>query len=88
MSKASTGYDDSGPAFPCSTELAGSAFGQGLTKREWFAGMAMLNLVELVAHPGSDLGNAPSMLLKYTPQVTAEAAYAIADAMIAEGEKQ
>lgn len=69
------------PAFPSSNEVkigAYSTFGHvGLTKREWFAGMAMQTLVMLHDCAGG---------VSYTQIM--QSAYRYADAMIQEGEKE
>jgi hypothetical protein len=41
--------DDSGPAFPYSLQAGKMA--TGLTKREWFAGMALTGLIQQVNMP-------------------------------------
>lgn len=58
--------DDGGPAFPTTTD-GGWAFG-GMTRRQWYAGMALANVY--TAHEGD-------------PDKIAGWAFQVADAMIA-----
>lgn len=48
----------------------------GLTKREWFAGMAMMGFVQLLED-----------CKEYKPADLAKAAFELSDAMLAEGDK-
>ena len=63
-----------GPAFPTDYEKFCDGFG-GMTLRDYFAGHAMQSVL-LLSRPGID-----------DPAFTARAAYAYADAMIAERSK-
>jgi len=66
--------DTSGPAFPLSVDRElGSE--KGLTKREWFAGLALLGIMAMNKNPS----------LKMSEIVSDS--YKMADAMIAEGDK-
>jgi hypothetical protein len=67
--------DDGGPAFPFEERDANGQFRQfsGMTLRDWFAGQA-LNGCQRPSADGSEYSNAKDI---------AEAAYSIADAMIA-----
>lgn len=73
---------DGGPAFPNTLKITDADFAdlRGLTKREWYAGLAMQGLY----------ASCTTVNLKFdndTLARDAKAAFAIADAMIAEGEK-
>lgn len=67
--------DDS--AFPLIVDTNQSVFGEGLTKREWFAGLAMQTVISYKTgrYLARDLKNVTSL------------AVSIADALIAELEK-
>ena len=67
--------DKSGPAFPEWETWRGFAKERGLTKRQWFAGMA---LAAMTAAPDYSKGPCNSAM--------AERAYAIADEMLKVGE--
>lgn len=71
--------DTTGPAFPCDRLiLDGQAYsGAGLTRREWFAGLAMQGQINNPLRLGDDEAH----------RLIAERSYRIADAMIAEGKK-
>lgn len=71
---------DGGPAFP-ESHPACPFPASGLTKREWFAGMAMLGLI--VRGPDARINDESVDIFK----LTAGAAYSQADAMLAEAEK-
>ena len=72
--------DTSGPAFPQQISLEDGnghhllGFKGGLTKREWFAGQALSSEAMFRAY-------------NQTPELMAKYAFAIAVAMLAEGEK-
>lgn len=76
-----SGMKDGGPAFPVTTidlttrEIRSSG---GLTKREWFAGMAMIGILS---------GGKPPKINNMEMSVD-DAAYLIADRMIARAEKK
>lgn len=69
-----TTKDTSGPAYPHEDSMS-AAFRPGLTKREYFAGLAMQGMLACPVQPQSG------------PDMFARDAFAIADAMIAEGSK-
>jgi hypothetical protein len=60
---------DGGPAFPGVT-------GSGISKREWFAGMALQGILQLLGSVAVDFGG---------PERTAKMSYDVADAMIRAG---
>ena len=63
---------DGGPAFPGGGLPPHPHHPNGLTKREWFAGQALIGLLSTVHASKKD-----------TAEVYADASYALADAMIA-----
>lgn len=69
--------DTTGPAFPCDriSINGGVVCAPGLTRREWFAGLAM-----------QGMHSNPNQSLVKKERI-AEAAFAMADAMIEEGKK-
>lgn len=75
------------PAFPTDRIADGACHANGLTKREWFAGLAMQSLLPSLKEIGMmALVNAADA--KKIPGVVTEAAYDLADAMLAEGERR
>lgn len=84
--------NDGGPAFPVDGEyrvngvLAGTC---GMTLRDYFAAKAMAALIENRAWVQSLWSQRPDGSFgDFATQTTAESAYAFADAMLAEREKQ
>ncbi|MEC5289433.1 MULTISPECIES: hypothetical protein [unclassified Aurantimonas] len=69
--------NDGGPAFPEAVAISPTGYlyqgKDGMTLRDWFAGQALA-----AQGPGAEYGD------KITPEAYAKAAYAIADAMLAE----
>jgi hypothetical protein len=73
--------DDGGPAFPESykgNDMPHEGVGNGLTKREWYAGMALMGLLA---------GDPPITHEDDVATRIATAVFATADAMIAESKK-
>lgn len=74
-----TKHDDGGTAFPIT---AGNAvYGRGMTLRDWFAGQALVGIINACAMDARVRGETSEMLF-------ARKAYSVADAMIAAREKQ
>lgn len=75
-----------GPAFPVPYGEVTGGWAGGLTKREWFAGMALMGLL---ANP-DQRGIATVCEVKQIPPQEAISArcFDLADAMIAEGERK
>jgi hypothetical protein len=79
--------DKSGPAYPWTRErhpqeaMNSITSGSGMTLRQWYAGLAISGLVG--ASHGLPIGESNV----YNNVTLAKVAFAIADAMIAEGEK-
>lgn len=67
--------DSGGPAFPMSYEQKQTGV-WGLTKREWYAGMALQGILQLLGSVAVDFGG---------PERTAKMSYDVADAMIRAG---
>jgi hypothetical protein len=74
---------DGGPAFPtkrkewdCCLNRSEWTMVEGLTKRQWYAGLAMQGII-----------TSESYTAIKSPVLIAELAFVVADAMIAEGEK-
>lgn len=78
--------EDGGPAYPVVglSQMAGqelmAVYNRGMTKREWFAGMALMGLCANVQEEHADK--------PYAPEVIAKIAYGLADAMIQESQKK
>ena len=73
-----TTKDTSGPVYPC-LERGGNGLDlthPGMTLRQWYAGLAMQGMLACPVQPQSG------------PDMFARDAFAMADAMIAEGNKQ
>lgn len=75
-----TKRDDGGPAFAahCISETSGYVFQEGMTLRQWYAGMALLGVMNSVNMRD---------VTTYMPDYAAYEAFKIADAMIKESEK-
>lgn len=74
-----TTLDDGGPAFPYGEKNITERYSEGMSLRDWFAGMALQGMV------GPTLADAARQRVKpeSVPPKLAEGAYAIADAMLA-----
>lgn len=73
-----TTKDTSGPVYPC-LERGGNGLDlthPGMTLRQWYAGLAMQGMLACPVQPQSG------------PDMFARDAFAMADAMLAEGNKQ
>lgn len=76
--------NDGGPAFPAEGGSdSGLHANPGMTLRDWFAGQA---LAGIAANPEEAKGSR-GLSLSQATKVTAQAAYLLADAMIAERSK-
>lgn len=73
---------DGGPAFPRSGETADCEPQDGMSLRDWFAGMAMQGLIAAGAHTPEDV------TAKFTDELVASWSYSQADAMLAERERR
>lgn len=73
--------NDGGPAFPktCEFDNNGNAMPDGLTKREWFAGQALVGYLSEGTVRSHDLGTYKTQLAKYC--------FECADAMIEESQR-
>lgn len=72
MSDEAKKVDDGGPAFPVYTQILGQT-SLGLSKREWFAGMALQGIIS-GCYAGNNAG--------FTPEGNVVAAFEYADLMI------
>lgn len=74
------------PAFPALAEVNGKEVvgSEGLTVREWYAGMALQGLLVNGCHALAPEGHSQSCL---QPRVFAQVAFEMADAMLAEAAK-
>ena len=80
VGEAMTGKNG-GPAFPSQDNVMGTMLG-GLSKREWFAGMALQGFLSQLAHPLAD------PLVVIDGKKLAKTTYRIADAMIEESNRE
>ena len=71
---------DGGPAFPCTTGSDGGVAFDGMSLRKWYAGMALSGMITYAYKRGPEFGFEP-------PATLAIEAFALADAMITEGDK-
>ena len=72
--------NDGGPAYPQPINLADGAYHDGMSLRDWFAGMAIGECIRTIRESGvPEVGQ---------PAVCAKAACNIADALLAELDKQ
>jgi len=69
------------PAFPQTIDDMGTmrSVTQGLSKREWFAGMALQGMLSANFHSG---------MVKHDAPLAAKQAYVFADAMLKEGQSK
>ena len=75
-----TKHDNGGPAFPDPARASGHCMDTGMTMRDWFAGQALIGIINACAMDARVRGETSEMLF-------ARKAYSVADAMIAAMEK-